>query len=61
MTLHVAGDALRAASLPVAVIGAGPVGLAAAALLLNRGLEPAAAGAFEFVGGSRDAEERSPA
>ena len=33
-------DLMERASLPVVVIGAGPVGLAAAAHLLERGLEP---------------------
>ena len=38
------------ADLPVAVIGAGPVGLAAAAHLLARGLEPVILEAGEAVG-----------
>ena len=38
------------AGLPVAVIGAGPVGLAAAAHLLARGLEPVVLEAGETVG-----------
>ncbi len=43
-----AGDDL--ASLPVAVIGAGPVGLAATAHLLERGLEPVVLEAGASVG-----------
>ncbi|MGZ8634649.1 MAG: FAD-dependent oxidoreductase, partial [Solirubrobacteraceae bacterium] len=38
--------------LPVAVIGAGPVGLAAAAHLLSRGLEPLIFEAGDSVGAS---------
>jgi hypothetical protein len=51
-------DALRGASamsqsqLPVAVIGAGPVGLAAAAHLTSRGIEPVVFEAGESVGAS---------
>src|SRR5690348_15294628 len=45
------GAARRSApDLPVAVIGAGPVGLAAAAHLLARGLEPVVLEAGEAVG-----------
>jgi NADPH-dependent 2,4-dienoyl-CoA reductase/sulfur reductase-like enzyme len=42
----------RTAGLPVAVIGAGPVGLAAAAHLLDRGLEPLVLEAGAAVGAS---------
>ena len=38
------------ASLPVAVIGAGPVGMAAAAHLLERGIEPLVLEAANTVG-----------
>jgi cation diffusion facilitator CzcD-associated flavoprotein CzcO len=38
--------------LPIAVIGAGPVGLAAAAHLLSRGLEPVVFEAGDGVGAS---------
>jgi thioredoxin reductase len=49
--IRVANERRRAlADLPVAVIGAGPVGLAAAAHLLERGLEPAILEAGETVG-----------
>ena len=43
---------MPAQSLPVAVIGAGPVGLAAAAHLIDRGLEPLVFEAGEAVGSS---------
>src|SRR5690606_10729834 len=43
-------ETLMNASLPVVVIGAGPVGLAAAAHLLERGLEPLVLEAGERVG-----------
>jgi len=39
-------------SLPIAVIGAGPIGLAAAAHLLDRGLEPLVFEAGDEVGAS---------
>jgi Pyridine nucleotide-disulphide oxidoreductase len=42
----------RTEDLPVAVIGAGPVGLAAAAHLLERGLEPVVLEAADAVGGA---------
>ena len=44
--------ALHSEDLPVAVIGAGPVGLAAAAHLLGRGLEPVVFEAAGTVGGA---------
>ena len=44
--------AVDPADLPVAVIGAGPVGLAAAAHLLERGLEPLVLEATGTVGGA---------
>ncbi len=47
-----AGAADAAAELPVAVIGAGPVGLAAVARLLERGIEPLLLEAGEGVGTS---------
>ena len=42
----------QTASLPVAVIGAGPVGLAAAAHLIERGLDPLVFEAGDDVGAS---------
>jgi Pyridine nucleotide-disulphide oxidoreductase len=45
-------DALRTEDLPVVVVGAGPVGLAAAAHLLERGLEPVVLEAARTVGGA---------
>ena len=48
--VDVLDPATEAAPLPVVVIGAGPVGLAAAAHLLERGLEPLVVEAGDRVG-----------
>lgn len=50
MSLALAAEAPRRDDLPVAVIGAGPVGLAAAARLIERGIEPLVLEAGDAVG-----------
>lgn len=46
------GASVETSELPVVVIGAGPIGLAAAAHLLERGLEPLVLEAGDEVGGA---------
>ncbi|MES2956681.1 MAG: arsenic resistance N-acetyltransferase ArsN2 [Pseudomonadota bacterium] len=52
MTLNLSAVSTQVADLPVAVLGAGPAGLAAAARLIERGLQPIVLEAGEQVGTS---------